>query len=337
MNRSPGTNACTQIPRQIFQPGPVPFRSLFSDCYAAIRGLCEDEPEGLTVVAVGPGGLASARLEAAPGAIATCVLGRHEQAPLRLTGDGSVSLRHLAVLLLPREPGGDLRFRLLDLGTPLAVEDERGQRLESLEAEGPVFVSCGAHALFLFPTGDRLPWPERAAEGWACIPDRVYFCERPAAARRPPREHLTPTSDIEIVPGRCRALDHVTLVQTARGPVEVSRPALDEGDTLLGELRLASPDGEARVPVGRRAAARGLLLGRYSRCDRHARPVLASPLVSRVHVLLLEVAGRLHAIDTASTNGLALGDGTRVRQAALEVGQTLMLGGLVRLDWSGCN
>ena len=57
MNRAPGINACTQIPRQIFQPGPVPFRSLFSDCYAAIRGLCEDEPEGLTVVAVGPGGI----------------------------------------------------------------------------------------------------------------------------------------------------------------------------------------------------------------------------------------------------------------------------------------
>ena len=84
------------------------------------------------------------------------------------------------------------------------------------------------------------------------------------------------------------------------------------------------------MAVGRRALRAGILLGRSDRCDGDV--LLSDPYVSRVHLLIVELAGRLYAIDTASKNGVFdRGSGERVR--LLEAGSKLSLSALASVEW----
>jgi hypothetical protein len=80
-----------------------------------------------------------------------------------------------------------------------------------------------------------------------------------------------------------------------------------------------SEDGQTSLPLGATAARRGVLLGRYERCDAAGLPVLSDAALSRVHLLLLELEGALYALDTASTNGSWAG-AQRMRSARVEPG-----------------
>ncbi len=56
--------------------------------------------------------------------------------------------------------------------------------------------------------------------------------------------------------------------------------------------------------------------------------------ISRVHLVLVEIAGTVYAMDTASTNGVWVGE-TEVRMVPLESGSEFTLGGdLARLVWA---
>ena len=65
-------------------------------------------------------------------------------------------------------------------------------------------------------------------------------------------------------------------------------------------------------------------------------PVLADARFSRVHVLVIELDGQIHAIDTGSKNGLGH-NGRRVRRCPLgEDGGSVALGSdLAWLSWAG--
>ena len=115
-----------------------------------------------------------------------------------------------------------------------------------------------------------------------------------------------------------------------------ARPApIDEGwlsrdEEPLGELLIRSQQGIGTMAVGRRALGAGILLGRSDRCDGDV--LLSDPHISRVHLLIVELAGRLYAIDTASRNGIFnRGSGERVR--LLKSGSRLSLSGLVSVEW----
>jgi pSer/pThr/pTyr-binding forkhead associated (FHA) protein len=84
------------------------------------------------------------------------------------------------------------------------------------------------------------------------------------------------------------------------------------------------------MPVGRRAARSGILLGRSDRCDGEV--LLSNPHISRVHALIVEMAGSLYAIDTASKNGV-WGHGGEERAQLLESGATFSLCGLASIEW----
>lgn len=314
---------------------PRPFEELFVAHYARIRDVALGyRRAGVAIIAVDNDGVAaSACVGAKIGRPNSAIVGRHGMADLFLEADPGLSLRHLAVILHPRQHGADLRYRVLDLRTTTCFVDERGRRLEALEAEGPVFVRCGRHALFFLPTEDEAtPWPEDPHAGFACIPERIFFDDAPAEpdrwVRRRQQACWVSTSD-----GHEARLRR-TLVETTRGPSRAQRRLLADDDEPLGELRISSKKGESTLVVGRHEAREGILLGRYERCDTEGLPVLASSRISRVHALVVELNGVVHLVDTASTNGVWR-DEEQVRLTPLQPGDRLDFArGVAQVRWT---
>jgi hypothetical protein len=113
-------------------------------------------------------------------------------------------------------------------------------------------------------------------------------------------------------------------------PETVERLRLGPAEEPVGELVVSSPEGAGAVVVSRRALGSGILLGRSDRCDGGA--LLVDPHISRVHLLIIEIAGRLYAIDTASKNGV-FGKSSAERATLLESGAPLSLAGRAFVEW----
>ena len=308
------------------------FERLFRENYPAIRELLNRHREaGLALVVVRKDGLeASAWLAAKEGEINPCIIGRHSSADVFLPSDPSLSLRHLAVILYRREEERPVRFRVLDLRTATAFADEEGNRLEAVEAQGPLMLQCASFAILLFPSGgSNEPWPEDPDVAWRRIPERVYL-ERECAD---PARWLAPGGGARrAVPQAIEAGDrNRTLVDSFPGPIFV--PWVLEGSgRARGEIVVSSSQGRVSLPLSVSAARQGVLLGRYERCDTAGLPVLSSWALSRVHLLMIELDGALYAVDTASKNGSWLEAGS-VRAARVEPGLRLMLARHATVEW----
>lgn len=323
------------------QPGHPPQRTamqrlayLWPQVHRAIAG---GVGPGVAVVAVDTSRdrvAGSMWIAAKPGAINAGIVGRHGQCDLFLDGDGSMSLRHLVVIVDPARdwggPGGsDVRYRLLDLRTSTAFCDEEGRRLEAITALGPAFVRVGRYLLYCFPTGVE-DWPAEADAALAAMPERIYIEDRDAEPdqwqrRRPSR--LAEGSKV-----------HDPLVSSMRtqvtavpGPARARVDVVDD-QPAMGRLEIRSRLGADAVPVGELAAQRGILLGRYSRCDTAGATSLALERISRVHVIVVAVEGRLWMIDAASTNGMTT-DGHDVRVQPLRPDAEVELGGVGTVRW----
>ena len=285
----------------------VSFRDLFLRNYAEIRGkFSKFVQPGLAIVAVDAyrQNVRNAMyLGAKQDTANAAIIGRHSSVDLFLSDDESLSLRHLGVVISSlTATSGNLRFRVLDLRSSAAFHDEQGQTFEALVAEGSLFISCSGYALLFIAAGEDTYWPESAVDAWDCIPERVYVEGRAAEpegrwpARRPP------------VGRRGRAyLDTggpITRVTSVSGPVQAQRGRMvDEGEPVLGVLRISSPEGLIALQIGATAAERGILLGRDARCDVHRGSLLSDDGISRVHLLVLRLGEEMYAIDTGSTNG----------------------------------
>ena len=313
-----------------------PFEDEFRLNYPAIRKLLDAHRQpGLALVVVSGDKLeATAWVPAEPEGVNPVVVGRHNSAELFLPSDPALSLRHLAVLLSPASEG-PVRFRVLDLRTATAFDDEQGRTLEALEAAGPTLVHCASFALLLLPTAaDDEPWPEDAAAAWSRIPERVYLDSASAD-----REAWSRPGGVVVRPDPPPVAAHAgtTSIVTFPGPAFLLPGGSDAGGPVdagsaRGELRLRSGLGGGSLLLGAEAARRGALIGRYERCDGFGLPCLEHPGLSRVHLLVVESGGALWAIDTASKNGTRDADG-RIRRARLAPGRPLSLAGLVRLEW----
>jgi hypothetical protein len=326
----------------VFESSPpaASFRDLFLRNYAAVRDRCASFGQpGLAVAAVDQfsGRLAGILCIAAKiGTANSAIVGRHSMTDLYLDGDASLSLRHLVVVVSPLDlTSGEVRFRVIDLRTQAAFQDEHGRRFEGLVAEGPLFIRCGNYVLFCLPTGDPTGWPEGGEDAWACIPERVYL---EAAEAEPDRwrrkRRVRHRNERDAISGIERRAA-ITLVQGELGPVRAQTRLLGEGEQPLGVLRLRVGNVVHSVLVGGRSIHRGILLGRYERCDVDGSKLLTSESISRVHLLVVEVNDRVYAIDTASTNGTWTAEDDReVRIAALDPGTELCLGNdLAYLRW----
>ena len=313
-----------------------PFEDEFRLNYPAIRRLLDAhrEPGLALVVASGDRLEATAWVPAEPDGVNPVIVGRHNSAEVFLPSDPALSLRHLAVLLSPasEEP---VRFRVLDLRTATAFDDEQGRTLEALEGAGPTLVRCASFALMLIPTGATdEPWPEDATAAWGHIPGRLYLDSSSAD-----REEWSRPGGVAVRPDPSPRAAHAqtTSIVTFPGPAFLIPAGLDAGapcdaGSARGELRLRSGSGGGALLLSAEAARRGALIGRYERCDGFGLPCLEHPGLSRVHLLVVESGGVLWAIDTASKNGTRAGEG-RIRRARLAPGRPLSLAGLVRLEW----
>jgi hypothetical protein len=315
-------------PRHLQPPGS--FEDTFRRHYAAIRRLLGHHagPGLALVVATREGLEASAWVPAEGDGINPLIVGRHNAAEVFLPSDPALSLRHLAVILHRRGVGPG-RFRVLDLRTPTAFEDEQGRRLEALESEGPTMVRCASFALLFFPTGEPgEPWPEDPDAAWRRVPERVYLDSTSAD----PERWAHPGGRVELpVAEPIAAGSQTTTLVTFPGPVFLPPVLADVGPTR-GEILVGSRSGRASLRLGSEAARQGVLLGRYERCDGAGLPCLSSPVLSRVHLLIIEIGGTLWGIDTASRNGSWVGV-QRVRQARLDPGRLLTLAGDVTVEW----
>jgi hypothetical protein len=305
------------------------FRRLFLAHYARIRATCLAFAEpGVALFAFSRDDgswQGSMCLAARPGELRAGVIGRHSAADLFLADAPTLALRHLVLLLepLPLRAAlrGEVRFRLMDLETDNPPRDEHGRAVTSLTAEGPVFLTCDRFALLAFVTGDPTDWPDRAADAWDIQPERIFVDERLAEGSAP-RQRPRPPSP----PSAHRAS---TVIRLLDGPRHLAAATDDPAD---GHFHLASAHGRLRLPVGDDALRRGLLVGRYERCHNHADSPVLDTNVSRVHLLLVDVAGRPVAIDLASSNGtflvdLATAALTDVRVHHLAPGDLLALAG----------
>ncbi len=308
------------------------FRELFTKHYPQIRErIAGSSRAGVTVVAMDVDAVRGAAfLAAKPDVVATAVIGRHTQADLRLGSDPSLSLRHLALLLYPRTSHGQtVRYRLLDLRTATGFIDERGKRLRAVEADGPAFVRCGRYSVLIFPAGDTEgSWPEDPDEAWEKIPERLYLDEVETVEKSEAWDRDSDRAwEVDALPG---LKELPTLVHHVAGPQMAVHELIEEGESPLGELHISSARGTSTITLGHKAVRAGVLLGRSRRCD--AGKVLADRSVSRVHMLIIEIAGRLFAIDTASYNGVWDED-EQERATALEVKRALSLGDVATVVW----
>jgi hypothetical protein len=332
---------CFHAVRGVAPLEPMPpgsFEDVFRRDYAVIRRILGAHTEpGLALVVASRAGIeASAWVNAEDDGINPLIIGRHNAAEIFLPSDPALSLRHLAVILHRRgtEP---VRFRVLDLRTATAFEDERGRRLEALESTGPTLLRCASFCVLLFPTGEPgEPWPEDSAEAWRRLPERVHL---ESASADPERwAHAWDQAELRL-PDPIDNGSPTTTCVSFPGPVfpspllaGVPSPVVRDAGPARGEILLTSRWGRAALRLGKEAARQGVLLGRYERCDGGGLPLLSSPKLSRVHLLIVEVGATLCAIDTASRNGSRLGD-RRIRHARLEPGRPIILAEDISVEW----
>ena len=316
--------------------GPPPdgtFEELFRAHYPALRALLDGRARpGLALLVASPDGIeASGWFAAQDAAVSSLIVGRHGSADVFLPSDTRLSLRHLVLLLRRNQDEGPAGFRVLSLRTPVATVDEENTPLEALEARGPVLLRTASLALLLFPTGGAVQtWPEDPEAAWSKIPPRLYVEKTPAGPRPEPApgvgaRPVGPVAPADADPGPA------TLVSTFPGPIFPSL-TLEEDEPARGELLVTSPCGRVGVRLGPHASRRGVLLGRYDRCDTAGLPVLSDPALSRVHLLVLEVDKALYGIDTASRNGTWCG-AERVRAVRIQPGLRLSLAGKAAVEW----
>jgi len=274
----------------------APFEALFLAHYRGLRELARRRAQGAAVVAVhlASGELAgrlwlgqSEGAEGKPG-VTAAIIGRHSECDLVLDSP-DISLRHVALIVPPPGPLVSLRFSVHDLRSAAGLRGALGQRLGGAHVTGAGFFTLGEYALFCVATGAPGRWPELASEAWRFAAGQT----QPLRIARPD-ERVADRSSWDATP-RSR-------VSAIRGPLRTNAHLLQDRERRVCTLLIAAGGRRERLALGHAAVDRGILLGRYSRCD--SRGIWEGDEISRVHLLVLRVEGQVYAFDTASTNGM---------------------------------
>ncbi|MBN2358066.1 MAG: FHA domain-containing protein [Deltaproteobacteria bacterium] len=327
--REGSTNATRALTRSLagqLKPRPrIDARSLFIDNYKLLRELLQQHAT--------PGLLVAAFEERRPfdyccwsratiDKTRPILIGRHPACDLMVgRTQHEVSLRHLTVLLRAIS-FDEVRVRVLDLRSEAGFSDEQGRSLRAVTAEGSLFVRIGRVVVALLVTGET-SWPDKARDAYELIPERVFVEERLRLINGnvPPAAAAWDWDD-----GCC------THVRARHGVLGLATELCSDDDELAGTLSLSMADQQIIRRVGKRALERGILIGRYSRCDLGCTG-LTSDQLSRVHLLIVRDGDDVLAIDTASSNGTTI-EGQPFRRARLINGARLVLGGALTLGWT---
>jgi hypothetical protein len=309
----------------IFLPAsksPLSFAEVWERSYSSLGGLhAAFTRDGVLAVAVADGETLADYLHV-PLADEPefAVVGRHERCDLSVHLDPSLSLRH--AVIGARASGGELRVRFLDLQSGSGFYTEDGQRCEALTADGAMFVRMGRYHLFLLPTGSLSPLPlaASAADAWDTIPERVY-----RDCRVSPR--LPGAARVQRVVGP-NGQTIITQIVEPPGMLRPLRPAAGARGARVARIELIAPAGSERFTLHEAELERGVLVGRYERCQLGSH----DDKMSRVHLLIIRDGDRIWGIDTASTNGTQAG-GEPVRKTLLRDGARLQLAKQIALVW----
>lgn len=321
-SRERATNEGTRLaPRRLTPPF---LELLFAKTQREMhRIVAEETRPGLFVFALAEGrGVAGRLWLAATNELRAGTIGRHSAADLYLPDDEGLSLRHLAVLVRQKT---HLDVRVMDLRTGVGLRDERGEPVSAARLDGPAFLSAASYWLFFVPSGEAAPWDVDAANPWATLPARVLLS-------RSSDEHPYRGAGLPARPASASD-DRVTRITLIRAPVDASSERLlGLGEPAAGHLVLDGAGGEYRMKVGGDALERGILLGRYARCDGSA--VLQDASISRVHALVVREGGALYLVDVGSSNGVWRGT-QQVRVVELEPGSegAIALAHAARIRW----
>lgn len=258
------------------------------------------------------------------------ILGRHDRCDLSLANDGGISLRH--ALLGARRQGNELRVRLLDLQSGTGLHTEDGRACEAITADGAMFARIGSYHLFLLPTGSLAPiaWAGTAEQTWQMIPERVYRdCRLPSRGAAPLLREPIPRdpSGTDGGAGR-RPQSIITQIVDPPGLLRPFRPGPGARGARVARVELGNEAGYERFVVHEAELARGLLIGRYDRCQIGAQ----DQSMSRVHLLMIRDGDEVWVIDTASSNGTTSA-GEPVRRVRMKDGVMLVLARAVCLRW----
>jgi len=300
-------------------------KALFLRHYDAIhKALSWQQRQGVLVLAVDQRRvLGQVWLKATLDRSRAVIVGRHQMCDLALPDrHGDISLRHLAIMV--RAVSHDeVRVRLLDLRSLIGFTDEAGRVLQAVSSEGSLFIRVGDITLMLLVTQHREQLPERAEDAYACIPERVFLDEQIGLAGQAAPKRLP------IAP---RAFEgSITAVRSQAGPMAFADELCGTSDVNVGALTVRSTSGSTRRRISVNALGRGLLVGRYDRCDIGLLSESASQL-SRVHLLVVQDGDDILAIDTASSNGTSVGD-REIRVHRLREGDKLDLAEELELVW----
>jgi hypothetical protein len=298
---------------------------LFIGAYRKFSSLCRDVDEpGLALLAVDEVTGAAAglvRVRARFGRHVAAIVGRHDECDLYLSGHSSLALRHLAVVLDPVQSWSRnntiVRYRVLDLRTERGFTDESGKAMRGLRAEGPAFMRCAGHAIFVLPLGDPSDWPEQAEDAWAMLPERVYFDEMSSRA----------DGSLTNMP---LTRSNKSMIFRTQGPRDTGESLVERGE-VAGILDMVGATRKGTLTIGDRALRDGVLIGRYARCD--GADMLEDLSMSRVHMLLLHTDDALLAVDTCSRNGSHIPGQARARVITITGETEIHLGKHTRIRW----
>lgn len=305
-------------------------RDAFVTNFAQLRSVVRFEAApGVVAVAIGPRceWLGHLFLPAVAGERQVAIVGRHHLADLVVPSEfDAVSLRHVALLVRPGS-GAHPLLRVLDLATATGFLGEQREPLRAIRTAGSLFIYLGDVLLMLLSTAHALDWDLDAAAVFAQIPARLYEVSADNCGAGKPPSQATADSDSEV-----------THVKVVGGPlvagedlrsIDPSAPGVEHAADTLALLRICDGRDIRFFAADLRSLDRGILFGRYARCNF---ALEHDSRISRVHLLLVRDGDDVLAIDTASTNGTLAGD--EEFKACCVVGeQKFLLSGDVQLVW----
>ena len=261
----------------------------------------------------------------APGDCCSLVVGRHDHAGLSLQTDSTLSLRHATVILSSDREGAPF-IRVIDLNSVFGLQDIAHDTHRSLAANGPVALRLADAALFIFPPSSSFESAGGFDESAGGFDDMKWADVMPHDPDQEPEEQLNDHASRE---GRSTAISVVADINAVPPPGDTAAVT----DTA-GTVEMRSLGQTYRRLLSRHALRRGVLIGRYARCDINTANLPMAADISRIHALLISIDNQLHLVDAGSKNGVRTGAVYATEHAvADDTSTSFVLGGTLLLKW----
>lgn len=280
-------------------------------------------------------------------------IGSDEACDFVLDHDEQISPKHVAMVGYTHPEGG-IHYLLWDLRSTWGMLDGKSNSFESMQGAGPSFYRVGGYILFFFPTDHPEVFRNTAEASWEAFPAcqvleeahcnskeqsvQQFFSDENTrrivfAKKRPQREMIH----------KFRSKDGTEIFMLQSVTPNSKTQALEEAqsaleDPIVGTMIVHSfvTDTAITYAIGKRAAQRGILLGRngiYYNPEEHVlNPHFEDNSISRKHALILMIVDKVYIIDLCSLNGVKVED-EDITIGELTHGIVYWLGPNLSIEW----